>query len=240
MIVLIENRASVAAAIASGFDREGVPCTVVTSDLAFDWLVSLSEADRLVIDGIVISSDALSGQRIKEFRAQSDLAMVAVVDRRSLDETLGLFTSGIDDVVSKPVHPLELIARLRVASRRIRSKTPSFCSSDVVVFLDGRDPLVGGLPLLLPRRERRILACLAAARGGWVTKGHLFSQVYGLFNDGIHEAVIESHVSRLRKRLRERLSYDPIETQRFLGYRLREERSRGSAFAPTASPGQVA
>ena len=36
----------------------------------------------------------------------------------------------------------------------------------------------------------------------------------------IDETVIESHISRLRKRLRERLGRDTIASQRHLGYRL--------------------
>jgi two-component system, OmpR family, flagellar system response regulator FtcR len=34
----------------------------------------------------------------------------------------------------------------------------------------------------------------------------------------VEENVVESHVSKLRKKLRARLGYDPIDSQRFLGY----------------------
>jgi DNA-binding response OmpR family regulator len=53
-----------------------------------------------------------------------------------------------------------------------------------------------------------------------VTKTQIFNSVYGLFSEDIDENVIESHVSKLRKRLRHRLGYDPVDSQRFLGYRL--------------------
>jgi DNA-binding response OmpR family regulator len=32
--------------------------------------------------------------------------------------------------------------------------------------------------------------------------------------------VVESHISKLRKRLRHRLGYDPVHSQRYLGYSL--------------------
>jgi len=41
-----------------------------------------------------------------------------------------------------------------------------------------------------------------------------------LFSEDIDENVIESHISKLRKRLRHRLGYDPIQSQRYLGYTL--------------------
>jgi DNA-binding response OmpR family regulator len=36
----------------------------------------------------------------------------------------------------------------------------------------------------------------------------------------VEENVIESHISKLRKKLRARLGHDPIDSQRFLGYLL--------------------
>jgi two-component system, OmpR family, flagellar system response regulator FtcR len=44
--------------------------------------------------------------------------------------------------------------------------------------------------------------------------------VYGLFSEDIDANVIERHVSKLRKGLRYRLGFDPIDSQRYLGYRL--------------------
>ena len=91
---------------------------------------------------------------------------------------------------------------------------------DLRVFSDGRDPEVRGEVLPLPRRERRILEYLVNNTGCRVTKTQIFNSVYGLFSEDIDENVIESHISKLRKRLRHRLGHDPIDSQRYLGYRL--------------------
>ena len=91
---------------------------------------------------------------------------------------------------------------------------------DMRVFYDGRDPEVAGEVLALPRRERRILEYLVNNKGCRVSKTQIFNYVYGLFSEDIDENVVESHISKLRKRLRHRLGYDPIDSQRFLGYRL--------------------
>jgi two-component system, OmpR family, flagellar system response regulator FtcR len=79
---------------------------------------------------------------------------------------------------------------------------------------------VKGEVLSLPRRERRILEYLVMNRGCRVTKTQIYNYVYGLFSEDIDENVVESHVSKLRKRLRHRLGFDPIDSQRYLGYRL--------------------
>ena len=72
----------------------------------------------------------------------------------------------------------------------------------------------------LPRRERRILEYLASNRGRRVTKTQVFNAIYGIFDEEVEENVVESHISKLRKKLREKLGHDPIDSKRFLGYRL--------------------
>ena len=45
--------------------------------------------------------------------------------------------------------------------------------------------------------------------------------VYGLFDVDVEESVVESHISKLRKKLRMRLGYDPVDSMRFLGYMMK-------------------
>ena len=40
----------------------------------------------------------------------------------------------------------------------------------------------------------------------------------GAFTSDVDESVIEGHISKLRKKLRQKLSFDPIEVRRYLGY----------------------
>lgn len=88
------------------------------------------------------------------------------------------------------------------------------------VRLDGRDPEIDGRPFPLPRRERRILEYLASIGERRATKTQVFSAIYGVFEPEIDETVVESHISKLRKKLRSSLGFDPIDSKRFLGYRL--------------------
>ena len=141
-------------------------------------------------------------------------------DTKSLDETLELFAAGVDDVVRKPIHVREILARIQAIRGRAKAASDGSVVGELRVFSDGRDPEVAGEVLPLPRRERRILEYLVSNYGCRVTKTEIFNYVYGLFSEDIDENVIESHVSKLRKRLRYRLGFDPIDSQRYLGYRL--------------------
>jgi DNA-binding response OmpR family regulator len=142
-------------------------------------------------------------------------------ETHSLEQTLGLFAAGVDDVVRKPVHVREIMARVGAFNRRAHvapAAPEAHAAEDVRVFFDGRDPEIRGEVMELPRRERRILEHLVKNRGKRVQRDQLFSAIYGVFNENVDECVIESHISKLRKKLRARLGYDPIDSKRFLGY----------------------
>jgi two-component system, OmpR family, flagellar system response regulator FtcR len=81
-------------------------------------------------------------------------------------------------------------------------------------------PTVNGKDFQIPRRELRILEHLAVNRGRRTTRAQIFAAVYGMFDERVEECVVESHISKLRKKLRMELGFDPIDMQRYLGYQL--------------------
>ncbi len=112
------------------------------------------------------------------------------------------------------------MARIAAIGRRKREENSyreigECASTSTVAIRKSRD---SRLPL--PGAMRRILEFLAMNSGRRVTKTQVFNFIYGVFDEDVEENVVESHISKLRKKLRERLGHDPIESKRFLGYRL--------------------
>ena len=112
------------------------------------------------------------------------------------------------------------MARVGAIRRRKETQVEYKVIGEMRVYFDGRDPEVNGVALPLPRRERRILEYLVVNQSKRVTKAQIFNAIYGLFDEEVEEDVVESHISKLRKKLRHRLGYDPIDSKRYLGYRL--------------------
>ena len=220
MIVIVDERETVMEGYRAWFDREGVSATGLDADDFDNWVKTVSEPDILAVEAFLLGDCRDRHVFPKLIKGRSPAPVIAMNDNKSLEETLELFAAGVDDVVRKPVHVREILARIGAIRGRVQVRGEGVVVGDMRVFHDGRDPEVAGEVLALPRRERRILEYLVNNRGCRVTKTQIFNYVYGLFSEDIDENVIESHVSKLRKRLRHRLSYDPIDSQRFLGYRL--------------------
>jgi DNA-binding response OmpR family regulator len=221
MFIFVEERIGVREAYMPAFAREGVTLSGLRGDDFMPWIEAAGRAELAAVEGIMLGESADRAGCARATRLRTAAPIIALADVGSLEQTLDLFAAGVDDVVRKPVHVRELLARCRAIRRRhgggASSSSSATCGA-IRVHLDGRDPEVGGMPMILPRRERRILEYLVAHQGRRVSKAQIFNAIYGLFDDNVEETVVESHVSKLRKKLRARLGYDPVESKRFLGY----------------------
>jgi DNA-binding response OmpR family regulator len=220
MIVIVDERDLVKDGYHSLFDREGVASAGFGSSDFGEWVSTAADDDLKAVRAFLIGeccTDKVSPRRIRD---RSTAPVIALSDHHSLEQTLKLFEAGVDDVVRKPVHIREILARISAITRRFQDDKPYSEFGALRIFMDGRDPEIDGEPMPLPRRERRILEFLASNSGRRVTKTQVLNAIYGIFDEDVEENVVESHISKLRKKLRERLGFDPIDSKRFLGYRL--------------------
>lgn len=223
MFIIVDSREIVTAGYASAFEREGYASLELQPSELPDWLEITCAQDLSSVDAILLGECAERCAYVASIRTRCPEAqIVALEDTANLESTLELFSAGIDDVLKKPVHVREIIARVGAFRRRITSRNNSAGTGAIEVFFDGRDPLVGGDVMELPRRERRILEYLVKNKGRRVTKTQIFNAVYGVMNDGVDECVVESHISKLRKKLRNKLDFDAIESTRYIGYMLKD------------------
>ncbi len=221
MIVIVDDRNIVTDAFRSSFDREGIPAAGFSGGDFEGWVEAAASEDMRAINAFLIGQCNRPEVLARVIKRRSAAAVIAMRDHKTLAGTLELFAVGVDDVIAKPCHVREILARIEAISRRASVERDRPASTAIIqIFRDGRDPLVCGEPLSLPRRELRILEFLVANQSRRVTKSQIFNSVYGLFDHEIDENVIESHISKLRRRLRGRLGYDPIDSKRHLGYRL--------------------
>jgi len=223
MIIFLENRREIADAFVTCFDREGVASLVMAEGDFHAWLDSAANDEAVSVEAILVGEYPGIRDLVRAIKSKLATPLIALMDQKSLSNTLDLFSYGFDDVISKPVHVREILVRIGVIRQRSAGRQEAGREGGIQVFPDGRDPLVAGEVLPLPRRERRVLEYFVQNQGRRVSKTQVYNFVYGLFSDEIEECVIESHISKLRKKLRYRLGFDPIDSQRYLGYCLVNE-----------------
>lgn len=221
MIVIVDERAEVSDAYRNSLGREGFAVATFKPEDFSSWFHSSSGPDLSAVEAVVLGDFGAREFMARAIKSRGTIPAIALNDAPGLETTLRLFEAGIDDVVRKPVHAREIIARIGAIRRRtVQEATVLWDDGGLKLFGDGRDPEINGTTVQLPRRERRILEYLAANRGRRVSRAQIFNAVYGLFDEAVEESVVESHISKLRKKLRQLLGHDPIDSRRFLGYQL--------------------
>ena len=135
---------------------------------------------------------------------------------RALDE-------GADDYLAKPFEPIELVARAKAVLRRLYLDKGAMVAIENLTYdAVQRSVYVGEEPIIVPRRELAILDVMVRRAGRVVLRETLEAAAYS-FDDEIQSNAVESHVSRLRRRLREANCKVAIRTVRGLGYLLSGE-----------------
>jgi DNA-binding response OmpR family regulator len=220
VIIIVDERQMVTQAYEASFGREGIASMGFGPADFNNWVESAAVPDLEAVEAFILGDCAEREDYPRQIRNKTRAPVIALSESPGLEQTLKIFATGVDDVVRKPVHVREIMARVEAIRRRREDAAGYIDVGDIRIFSNGCDPIVKGEVLLLPRRERRILEYLVGRRGRLVSKAQIFSSIYGIFDEDVQENVIESHISKLRKKLRNRLGFDPIESKRYLGYRL--------------------
>ncbi|MDM9624958.1 response regulator transcription factor [Rhizobium sp. S152] len=173
--------------------------------------------DVVILDRQLPDGDGL--ELLRDMRQAGDTTPVIVLTafNAPTDRILGL-DDGADDYLGKPFLAEELMARLRALARRPDSYASQVIIEGNVRFdLDHQDLFVKGEMVSLPRREMLVLQILMRRAGRTVLRGALEDAVYG-YDDDIQSNALDSHVSRLRRRLVEAGANVSIHTVRGVGY----------------------
>ena len=156
----------------------------------------------------------------RQIKAKRDVPVIMLSARtEEYDKLLG-FELGIDDYVTKPFSPKELMARIKVILERNKVHTGSvirFEGLEVneeahVVKVDGRE-------VRLTNKEYELLVFFLKNRNVALTRERILNEVWGYKFYG-DERTVDTHVKMLRQ------SIDPygekIITVRGVGYKLHE------------------
>ena len=178
--------------------------------------------DLVILDLNLPGMDGL--ELLRRIRSeQPELRVLILSARAQLSDKVAGLDLGADDYLTKPFALEELEARVRTLLRReFVQRAPLVQAGPLDLDTVAREISVRGDPLSLTPREFAILEQLMLCQGRWLSQEALMEHVWEADANPFSNAV-RMHISSLRKKLRERLGYDPIQTMIGQGYRLAGE-----------------
>ncbi len=163
----------------------------------------------------------LSGEKVLPRLA--GLPVIVVSAKADIDSKIGLLLGGAADYVTKPFVLRELLARVAVRLREAPAReggTVSF--GPLRLDADARWVAVDGAEVRLTRTEYAILRLLMASPSRVITKSRLLDEIARDTPD-CTESSLKTHVSNLRKKLRDAGAGDCIESVWGIGFKMRTE-----------------
>ncbi|NLS01474.1 response regulator transcription factor [Rhizobium sp. P38BS-XIX] len=219
-LLLVEDEPQMADALATALHQHDIIVDHVPNLDYAKSAVAEHVHDMIVLDRQLPDGDGL--ELIQHLRAiGATVPVIVLTARGSLADRVNGLDLGADDYLAKPFALDELLARIRALMRRPAAVAPMVAKLGRLEFsLYDREARIGGKVLDLPRRELLVLETLIRRHGRTVLRAALEEAVYA-FDDEIQSNALDSHVSRLRKKLADAQAGVEIHGIRGVGYLLR-------------------
>ena len=224
-ILLVDDDPHIREVLQIALQRAGYTCAPAADGQAALRMVVQFAPQLVVLDIGLPEMDGL--EVCRRLRRTSDVPILFLSARDDeLDRVLGL-ELGVDDYVTKPFSPRELVARVKVILNRVspdpsmarEGSTSTLVRGGLKVLPDNHVCCFAGQTVALTASEMTILARLMQYPDLILSRPQLTDALYGQ-NAHANDRTAESHLRNLRRKLGNAGCVDAIETLHGIGVRM--------------------
>jgi two-component system KDP operon response regulator KdpE len=220
-ILLVDDELSIQRAVAPLLRARGFEVEVVATGTEAVRIVSTRPPDLMVLD---LGLPDLDGTEVcRRVRAQSALPIIVLSARGAEPDKVEALEVGADDYVTKPFGADELVARIRVALRRVAADKQPLADrltiGTLTIACDRHLVIRGDEEIRLTPKEFDLLLLLARNAGRVMTHRAILKAIWG--GQAVHEP---EHLWVLMAQLRKKIEPDPSKpryllSEPWVGYR---------------------
>lgn len=223
-ILVVEDEPKVAEAVRKGLVAEGYAVTVAATGEDGFFLATTQAFDMILLDLMLPGRsgfeilEALRGRRC-------DTPVLVLTARDSVEDRVRGLDGGADDYLVKPFAFPELLARIRVLTRRGRAdRALRFKLGSLELDCVTRRVMRDGVDIALTTREFELLEYFLRHQGHVVSREMLARDVW---NDeertSALDNLIDVHITRLRRKIDAPFEVKLLKTIRGVGFVLKED-----------------
>ncbi len=217
-VLLIEDDLDLAASLIEYLELENIICDHASNGVHGVQLATENTYDVLLLD---IELPRLDGYGVCEAlrRAGSDVPVLMLTARDTLDDKVAGFEAGTDDYLVKPFAMQELLFRIRALAKRRSSQSRRFLIGDLEIDTEQRMARRSGVELHLAPKEWALLEYMAKASPGVAVREQMVRAVWG--EESPESNSLKVHMHNLRQKVDKPFPTPLIQTVPGVGFALR-------------------
>lgn len=187
---------------------------VIEAENGVEAVDKAKDADIIILDIMMPKMDGFTAYKIIKERYNTPTIMLSA--RGEEYDILAGFDLGIDDYMTKPFSPKELMARINAVIKRYKGEDDFYVYKNLKVDFLGHAAYVNGKELLLTPKEYDLLVYFINNKGIALSREQLLNNIWNYDYLG-NDRTIDTHIKMLRNNLGE--YRDLITTVRGMGYK---------------------
>ena len=223
-ILVVDDEPDICQMIQRYAEHDGYETVGVSDGTEAVAICQREDFDIIIMDVMMPDMDGFAA--CKRIREQKDIPVLMLSARGEEYDKLFGFEVGVDDYVTKPFSPKELMARINVIIKRhvktnaVSEKKPSSLKfSGLEIDTLGHDLYVDGEKTELTAKEYDLLLYLASNKGIVLTRDKILDAVWGYEYFG-EDRTVDWQIKLLRNKMGK--YRDMIHTVRGVGYKFDE------------------
>ena len=195
-------------------ENEGYKCDEASDGEEAIELVEEHDYDLIIMDIMMPGMDGMTA--VKEIKQIKDIPVLMLSARKEEYDKLQGFDLGIDDYVTKPFSPKELVARVKAVLKRTNNEAEKYIIDGLIIDDRAHVVLVDNKKISLTPKEYDLLKYLIKNKNIALTRDQLLSSIWGYDFYG-DDRTIDTHIKTLRNSLGKYRKF--ITTVRGMGYK---------------------
>jgi two-component system KDP operon response regulator KdpE len=222
LVLVVDDEPAIIRILTAALGARGYRVIAARSGTAAIESVSMQTPSAVILDLGLPDVDGV--EVCRRIRTWSDVPIIVLTADDTEHRKVEALDDGADDYVTKPFSTPELLARLRVALRHHRNRTPASTQAtteigDLRIDRARHSVDLAGTPVALTPKEFDFLALLATHPGRIYTHRMILAKVWGPeYQTETH--YLRVYASQLRKKLGDNPQHPRLVTEPGVGYRI--------------------
>ena len=214
-ILIVDDEVKIREVVKEYAKVSGYECDEAQNGLDAIEKVKHNDYDCIILDIMMPELDGFSAcKKIKDIKK---IPVIMLSARQEEDDKLFSFDMGVDDYVTKPFSPKELMARIKVVCERNNVRiNDRYVFDGLIIDVDGRTITIDGNKVNMTPKEFDLLVYLIENKNVALAREKLLSSVWNIDFYG-DDRTVDTHIKMLRKDLGKYQEH--IVTVRGMGYK---------------------